>query len=142
MTITALVVLYLNERDVQFGIPANAGFFIIWRAYFMTSENTHQAPQPIKKRIPPKAGQGRVKGVPNKMTRILKEAVVKAAENAGNKIGKDGLISYLERYYHKKHNKVNMLFEIILYESTQESILLCMFKLTIFYIRLACMNRP
>ncbi len=62
----------------------------------MTSENTQQAPQPIKKRIPPKAGQGRVKGVPNKMTRILKEAVVKAAENAGNKIGKDGLISYFE----------------------------------------------
>ncbi|WP_375682840.1 MULTISPECIES: hypothetical protein [unclassified Bartonella] len=63
----------------------------------MTSQNTQQAPQPIKKRIPPKAGQGRVKGVPNKMTRILKEAVVKAAENAGNKIGKDGLISYLEK---------------------------------------------
>ncbi|WP_375653389.1 MULTISPECIES: hypothetical protein [unclassified Bartonella] len=63
----------------------------------MTSENTQQAPQPIKKRIPPKAGQGRVKGIPNKMTRILKEAVVKAAENAGNKIGNDGLISYLEK---------------------------------------------
>ncbi|WP_375672241.1 MULTISPECIES: hypothetical protein [unclassified Bartonella] len=77
--------------------------------------------------------------MPNKVTRILKEAVVKAAEN---KIGKDGLISYLERYYHKKHNKVNMLSVIILYESTQESILLCMIHLTIFYIRLACMNRP
>ncbi|WP_375657450.1 hypothetical protein, partial [Bartonella sp. CM120XJJH] len=31
------------------------------------------------------------------MTRILKEAVVKAAENVGNKIGKDGLTSYLEK---------------------------------------------
>ncbi len=82
---------------VQFKIPAFAGFFIIWRAYFMTSENTEQAPQSVKKRIPPKAGQGRVKGVPNKMTRILKEAVIKAAENAGNKIGNDGLTSYLEK---------------------------------------------
>ncbi len=68
----------------------------------MTSENTQQAPQPIKKRIPPKAGQGRVKGVPNKTTRILKEAVLKAAERAGKKYGDDGLISYLERFYHKK----------------------------------------
>ncbi|EJF75752.1 hypothetical protein MEC_00307 [Bartonella alsatica IBS 382] len=38
------------------------------------------------KRTPPKAGQGRVKGVPNKTTRILKEAVLKAAERAGKKM--------------------------------------------------------
>ncbi|WP_407965182.1 hypothetical protein [Bartonella sp. C271] len=64
----------------------------------MTSENTTQPPQaPLKKRIPPKAGSGRVKGVPNKITRLLKEAVIKAAENAGNKIGNDGLVSYLEK---------------------------------------------
>lgn len=63
----------------------------------MTSQNTEQVPQLKKKWIPPKAGMGRVKGVPNKMTRILKEAVVKAAENAGNKIGNEGLISYLEK---------------------------------------------
>ncbi|EJF77536.1 Uncharacterised protein [Candidatus Bartonella washoeensis] len=63
----------------------------------MTSENTEQAPQIKNKRRPPRAGQGRAKGVPNKMTRILKEAVVRAAENAGNKIGNDGLISYLEK---------------------------------------------
>ncbi|MET3590555.1 hypothetical protein ABID23_001671 [Bartonella silvatica] len=63
----------------------------------MTSQNTEQLSQTKKKYKPPKAGMGRIKGVPNKVTRILKEAVVKAAENAGNKIGKDGLISYLEK---------------------------------------------
>ncbi|WP_455466918.1 hypothetical protein [Bartonella sp. B39] len=61
----------------------------------MTAENTEMAPQ--AKRTPPKAGQGRVKGVPNKTTRILKEAVIKAAERAGNKYGNEGLISYLEK---------------------------------------------
>ncbi len=86
-----------GEGNVQSKIPANAGFFIIWRVYFMTSQNTEQISQTKKKYKPPKAGMGRVKGVPNKVTRILKEAVVKAAENAGNKIGKDGLISYLEK---------------------------------------------
>ncbi|MET3589631.1 hypothetical protein ABID23_000715 [Bartonella silvatica] len=30
--------------------------------------------------------------MPNKMTRILKEAVVRATENAGNTIGHDGLM--------------------------------------------------
>ncbi|WP_208541803.1 hypothetical protein [Bartonella capreoli] len=49
------------------------------------------------KGTPPNAGAGRVKGVPNKTTRILKEAVIKAAEQAGNKYGNEGLISYLER---------------------------------------------
>ncbi|MBX4335592.1 hypothetical protein [Bartonella raoultii] len=63
----------------------------------MTSENTEQVLQPIKKRIPPRAGIGRVKGVPNKITRVLKEAVLKAAENAGNRIGNEGLVSYLEK---------------------------------------------
>ncbi|UNF44534.1 hypothetical protein MNL07_03380 [Bartonella krasnovii] len=63
----------------------------------MTSENTQQVLQPTKKPLPPNAGQGRVKGVPNKTTRILKEAVLKAAERAGKKYGDDGLISYLEK---------------------------------------------
>ncbi|WP_175869566.1 hypothetical protein [Bartonella gabonensis] len=63
----------------------------------MTSENTEQAPKPKGKLVPPRAGQGRVKGVPNKTTRLLKEAIIKAAELAGNKYGKEGLISYLEK---------------------------------------------
>ncbi|WP_039761173.1 hypothetical protein [Bartonella queenslandensis] len=61
----------------------------------MTAENTKQAPQ--SKKTPPRAGQGRVKGVPNKNTRLLKEAIIKAAERAGKKYGNDGLISYLEK---------------------------------------------
>ena len=39
---------------------------------------------------------GRAKGTPNKTTALLKDAILKAAENAGNKIGQDGLVSYLE----------------------------------------------
>ncbi len=83
----------------------------------MTSQNTEQISQTKKKYKPPKAGMGRVKGVPNKNTRLLKEAILKAAELAGNKYGKEGLISYLERHNIKKRNKVNSLFVIILYES-------------------------
>lgn len=40
---------------------------------------------------------GRPKGVPNKVTALLKDAILQAAENAGNKIGNDGLVSYLEQ---------------------------------------------
>lgn len=39
---------------------------------------------------------GRAKGTPNKTTKLLKDAILKAAENAGNKIGDSGLVSYLE----------------------------------------------
>lgn len=39
---------------------------------------------------------GRAKGTPNKTTALLKDAILKAAENAGNKLGDDGLVSYLE----------------------------------------------
>jgi hypothetical protein len=41
---------------------------------------------------PPNAGKGRVKGVPNKTTALLKDAILKAATNAG---GGD-LVQYLE----------------------------------------------
>ena len=46
---------------------------------------------------PPRAGMGRPKGSPNKTTALLKDAILKAAENAGNKIGSEGLVSYLEK---------------------------------------------
>ena len=39
---------------------------------------------------------GRAKGTPNKTTALLKDAILKAAENAGSKHGKEGLVSYLE----------------------------------------------
>ncbi|MCZ2159280.1 hypothetical protein NPX99_08535 [Bartonella sp. 220] len=54
----------------------------------MTSENTEQAPPVKQKWIPPRAGIGRVKGIPNKNT-----------------------------HYTKKHNKVNSLYAFILFES-------------------------
>lgn len=43
---------------------------------------------------PPNAGKGRKKGVPNKTTALLKDAILQAATNAG---GKDGMIGYLQK---------------------------------------------
>lgn len=42
---------------------------------------------------PPNAGKGRAKGTPNKTTALLKDAILKAATNAG---GNGGLVGYLE----------------------------------------------
>lgn len=42
---------------------------------------------------PPNAGKGRKAGVPNKTTALLKDAILRAAENAG---GREGLIGYLQ----------------------------------------------
>jgi len=47
-----------------------------------------------KKAMP--VSPGRPKGVPNKTTQLLKDAILKAAEQAGNKVGGDGMVSYLE----------------------------------------------
>jgi len=49
------------------------------------------------RRKPPAAGKGRPKGSLNKTTALLKDAILKAADNAGNKVGSDGLVSYLEQ---------------------------------------------
>ena len=53
---------------------------------------------PVRK--PPNAGKGRVKGVPNRTTALLKDAILLAAEGAG---GKDGLIGYLRAQARKKN---------------------------------------
>lgn len=42
---------------------------------------------------PPRAGIGRPKGIPNKSTMLLKDALLLAAEQAG---GKEGLVGYLK----------------------------------------------
>ncbi len=51
--------------------------------------------EPVKKtannQLPP--GPGRPKGVPNKTTALLKDAILKAAEGAG---GQGGLVGYLQ----------------------------------------------
>jgi hypothetical protein len=52
------------------------------------------------KRKPPAAGMGRKKGVPNKTTALLKDAILKAAEGAG---GKEGLVGYLQAQAKKKN---------------------------------------
>jgi hypothetical protein len=41
-------------------------------------------------------GPGRPKGSQNKTTGLLKDAILLAAERAGNKLGADGIASYLE----------------------------------------------
>lgn len=47
---------------------------------------------------PPNAGKGRVKGVPNKTTTTLKEAILAAAEQYGEDgAGRDGLVGYLRK---------------------------------------------
>lgn len=47
---------------------------------------------------PPAAGKGRARGVPNKTTKTLKEAILLAAEQSGeDSRGKDGLVGYLRR---------------------------------------------
>lgn len=40
-------------------------------------------------------GPGRPKGSQNKTTALLKDAILRAAEIAGNKVGSEGLVSYL-----------------------------------------------
>lgn len=61
----------------------------------MTPEQIKAAADKAERRskvLPPAAGKGRVKGVPNKTTALLKDAILRAAEQAG---GADGLVGYL-----------------------------------------------
>jgi len=62
----------------------------------MTPEQVQAAADKAEQRskvLPPAAGKGRTKGVPNKTTKLLKDAILKAAEDAG-----DGdLVKYLAK---------------------------------------------
>lgn len=50
----------------------------------------------VRKAAPPNAGKGRKKGVPNKTTALIKEAIVTAAEMVGaDSAGKDGVVGYM-----------------------------------------------
>ena len=51
-------------------------------------------PKDGRSRNRPNGGKGRPKGVPNKTTALLKDAILKAAEEAGDK---DGMIGYLKK---------------------------------------------
>ena len=50
-------------------------------------------PKKTAARKPPNAGKGRKKGTPNRTTALLKDAILRAAEEAG---GKEGLTGYLK----------------------------------------------
>ncbi len=62
-----------------------------------TKELPVVADKPVRPK-PPAAGMGRPKGAVNKTTALLKDAILKAAENAGKKLDgeDDGLVKYLE----------------------------------------------
>lgn len=60
------------------------------------TDNTQLPAVAKPRRKPPSAGRGRKKGEANKVTRTLKDAILKAAEMVGeNGKGKDGLTGYL-----------------------------------------------
>lgn len=63
-----------------------------WPRMGLTMANAEKERE--KKAMP--VSPGRPKGVPNKTTQLLKDAILKAAEQAGNKVGDDGMVSYLE----------------------------------------------
>lgn len=56
--------------------------------------DTKEVKATAAKRKPPAAGKGRPKGSKNKTTALLKDAILKAAEQAGDK---DGMVGYLEK---------------------------------------------
>lgn len=61
----------------------------------MTRGNDNNQLPTVAKRLPPSAGRGRKKGEVNKTTRVLKEAILLAAQETGQDgKGKGGLTGY------------------------------------------------
>lgn len=72
----------------------------------MAEANNRQSAEQVTKRGTSKASLanlkgGSRKGIPNKTTALLKDAILRAAEKAGNKVGDEGLVSYLEEQAEK-----------------------------------------
>ena len=59
-------------------------------------DNSRKVGESMEPKAAGNRGKGRKKGVPNKNTKLLKDAILMAAEKAGNSIGGDGMVSYLE----------------------------------------------
>lgn len=67
------------------------------------------------KPLPPNAGKGRTKGVPNLMTKMLKEAIIEAAEAVGEDgKGKAGLVGYLKSVAKADKKSFSMLLGKVL----------------------------
>lgn len=59
---------------------------------------TADSPPAKPRRLPPAAGMGRKKGVPNRRTALLRDAILIAAEKAGDT---EGMVGYLEQQARK-----------------------------------------
>ncbi len=71
--------------------------------------------KPAAKRRPPAAGKGRKPGTQNKTTRLLREAILEAAEAVGRDgKGKEGLVGYLKRVADKDTKSFAMLLGKVL----------------------------
>lgn len=78
-------------------------------------EEVKKEPHRFKKGDPRPEGAGREKGVKNKTTLLLKEAIIMAAECEGlDTKGKDGLVGYLRRLSRREPAVFGRLMEKLL----------------------------
>lgn len=68
-----------------------------------------------EKKLPPNAGKGKKPGTPNRTTKVLKEAILLAAERHGEDgKGKEGLTGYLVRLASKEPRSFAVLLAKVL----------------------------